>query len=137
MSSFALLVCRTTPMRLQQSRHRFGSGVASVVDPKRSAPLLKAHLKAKGCDLPFYDYLDSYEEEFHRLVALAKAEYPSLIQVRVVNQDDGLWLWSQAERDGLTEIVFDGDEPSEAPGFVSGRTGFFADDQGMLRTLVR
>src|SRR4051794_26218781 len=124
-------------MRLQPSRHRVVGGVAPVTDPRRSAPLLKSYLKAKGCDLPFYDYLDSYEEEFQRLVVLAKAEYPSLVRVRLVNGDDGRCGWSVAERDGLTEIVFDGDEPDEALGFVSGQTGCFADDQGVLRTLVR
>lgn len=124
-------------MRLQQSRHRVVGGVAPVNDPKRSAPLLKAYLKAKGCDLPFYDYLDSYEEEFQRIVALAKAECPSLVHVRVTNRDDGGCDWSAAESDGLTEIVFDGDEPDEALGFVCGRTGCFADDRGVLRTFVR
>lgn len=123
-------------MRLQQSRHRVVGGVAPLIDPKRSPPWLKAYLKAKGCDLPFYDYLDSYEEEFQRIVALAKAEFPSLVHVRVINRDDGRCHWSAAERDGLTEIVFDGDEPDEALGFVSGRTECFADDQGVLRTLV-
>src|SRR5262249_47608528 len=110
-SSLAPNPLQEPPMRLQQSRHRAVGGIAPIADAKRNAPLIKSHLKARGCDLPFYDYLDSYEEEFQRIVARAEAEYPSLIDVRVVEHDDGRCGWSEAERDGLTEIVFDGDEP--------------------------
>ena len=52
------------------------------------AKKLKPALKAKGCDLPFYDFLDSYETEFNRLVAWAKETCPSLHGVFEISNGD-------------------------------------------------
>ena len=42
---------------------------ADFKDFRVKAPYVKRYLQSKGCDLPFYDYLDSYEEAFHRIAA--------------------------------------------------------------------
>lgn len=122
-------------MRLQQSRHGV-VGTAQLANPSRNASMLKAILRAKGCDLPFYDHLDSYEQEFQRIVAKAKGECRSLVNVRVVD-DFGYCGDPELERNGLTEIVFDGDRADNGTGFVNGRTECFADDRGALRTFVQ
>ena len=51
---------------------------ASVQDFWAKADRVKAHVRAQGCNLPFFDFLDSYEEEFRRVVAWAKNTFPSL-----------------------------------------------------------
>jgi hypothetical protein len=44
---------------------------AQIDDMRRNAPEVKRALRRVGCDLPFYDYLDSYSEEFARIMAWA------------------------------------------------------------------
>lgn len=56
----------------------------SLQTARRKARHIKATLRRSGFSLPFYDYLDSYEEEFHRIAEWAKAEYPSLLKVHEV-----------------------------------------------------
>lgn len=51
---------------------------AAIEEARRVAPAMKAALKAKGCDLPFYESIDSAEDEFNRLVAWAKSTRWSL-----------------------------------------------------------
>ena len=48
---------------------------AQITDTRRLAPRMKRDLRAKGCVLPFYETLDAYEEEFHRVVAWAKSPH--------------------------------------------------------------
>ena len=46
-----------------------------------------AQLKRKGCDLPFYYDLQSYQGEFFRTMIQAKKDYPTLLNVHRVNSE--------------------------------------------------
>jgi hypothetical protein len=58
----------------------------SIRDFQRRAPAIKAALRKQGIELPFYDYLDSYPDEFRRIAAYAKAMYPRLLGVHEVER---------------------------------------------------
>lgn len=49
---------------------------------------MKAFLRSKGFDLPFFDCFDSYEDEFKKLVNWAKIEFPSLHNVYELSREE-------------------------------------------------
>lgn len=51
---------------------------------KSKGHLVKSHLRNKGIVIPFYDYLDSYPDEFNKIAEFAKQTYPSLMGVHEV-----------------------------------------------------
>lgn len=109
-----------------------------------NAPGIKAVLRENGCDLPFYEFLDSYADEFHRIVREAKSKYPTLIDVHEV--DDSVYdtpEWSaHLGYAALTKILFDIEEritdygEHEGVANICGITSAFLDSQGGLRTVV-
>jgi hypothetical protein len=82
------------------------------------APYLKAVLKGRGCILPFYDFLDSYADEFQRIGASAMKSHWSLLGIHEVEHE--LFAasdqnWPRLGYADLDQIVFDlGDA---APGY--------------------
>lgn len=59
---------------------------AEIGRHRKMAPLLKAALRAKGCDLQFFELLDPYEAEFAKVVAWGKQEFPALYAVYEVDR---------------------------------------------------
>ena len=57
----------------------------TIRDLRAKAPYIKMILRGRGCVLPFYDYLDSYPDEFQRIATAAKNEHPSLIGIHEVD----------------------------------------------------
>lgn len=62
---------------------------------KANASQMKRLLQQNGCELPFYDFLDSYEEEFQRIADAARAEHASLLGIHEVDDQ----MYSNRERD--------------------------------------
>ena len=69
----------------QQKQRQWEKENESVTNFRSQAPQLKPFLRSKGCDLPFYDFLDSYSDEFQRIVTEAKGNHPSLLDVLVAH----------------------------------------------------
>jgi hypothetical protein len=55
---------------------------------RRLAPAMKTALREKGCDLPFYDMLDSFEDEFKKLAMWSKEQIPTIHEVYEVGIKD-------------------------------------------------
>ena len=112
---------------------------------RAKAPYMKALLRGRGCVLPFYDYLDSYADEFHRIADAAKAEHPSLLGVHEV--DDIIFAeneknWSRLGYGDLQQIFFNlvddvpdyGTESLDAN--LRGSMSAFLDKDGNLRSVI-
>lgn len=111
---------------------------------KRRAPYIKKLMRNRGCDLPFYDLLDSYPEEFRRIVEWAKLEYPSLLSVLEV--EDTVFArpqdhWDELGCGKLTQVFFgDNNLADYESGVTKARyAGVMAglhDENKNLRTIV-
>jgi hypothetical protein len=132
--------------KAQQKQEQWEREKAAIEDRREFGPQMKAALQAKGCILPFYDGLDLAEDEFRKLVAWAKAVFPSLHEVYEVNSVD-FNLPSNSERLGLpgdwSQIFFScNDERSssyairEPQANLRGATTAFEDPAGGLHTVI-
>jgi hypothetical protein len=80
----------------------------SIQNIWRTAPYKKALVRHRGCDLGFYDYLDSFEKEFELLVTEAKKTYPCLMGIHEV--DDELWSnhsWDKLGYGDYEQVIFE------------------------------
>lgn len=110
------------------------------------APYIKSILRNRGCDLPFYDYLDSYREEFERTARQAISEHDSLMGVYEV--DDAVYSnperdWGQFGHGELEQIYFDiGEEFADygkslgKQANLCGCMSVFLDSEGEVKTLI-
>jgi len=69
-------------------KQKYDAEKKQIEEFRKNGALLKPSLRKVGCDLPFYDYLDSYTEEFERVVAAGRSAFPSLMGVHEVDDDD-------------------------------------------------
>ncbi|MCA9232472.1 MAG: hypothetical protein KDA57_17620 [Planctomycetales bacterium] len=69
----------------ERSRRQWEQERDQYKEFQRIAPTYKAHLKKHGCDLPFYDYIDSYTHEFARIKEEALKKHPSLLGIHEVS----------------------------------------------------
>lgn len=115
----------------------------SIKNFRAQAPQLKPFLRSNGCDLPFYDFLDSYADEFERIIVEAKGQYPTLVNVHEV--DDGVYRktdWSDLGYVGYQQIIFSTDDALDdygthnAKANLCGRTSAFTCPDQKLRTVV-
>jgi len=131
----------------QRKQKQWEREKAEIEDRWRKAPHMKAALRAKGCILPFYDTLDSYEAEFGKLVAWAKAEFRSLHEVYEVSpidlDDEGDWGRLGLPAD-WTQILFDCDDALAASyttrdttANLRGATTGFRDATGEFHTIIQ
>lgn len=114
-------------------------------DLRRKAPHIKALMKLRGIEPAFCDYLDSYEEEFHRVAEVALVEHASLLGIHEF--DDEIYRapekhFSDFGCDGLTQIFFNIDDQytdygsGTAESNMAGVTFAFDNADGDLRTLI-
>jgi len=81
----------------------------TIKDLRAKAPYIKIIVRGRGCVLPFYDCLDSYSDEFHRIATAAKAEHPSLIGIHEVDDDtfaEPEKHWSELGYGDLQQVFF-------------------------------
>jgi hypothetical protein len=106
-----------------------------IKEYRAKAPYLKSFLRGRGCVLPFYDFLDSYEDEFHRIADAAKAEHPSLLGVHEVDDQsyfEDVLNWSKLGYGHLNQVFFDIED--SVPGY--GRKGTDATMCGCMSTFL-
>lgn len=93
--------------RIERQREREREG---FLEFRAKAPHAKRLAKHRGFPLQFYDYLDSYEEDFYCLVAEAKQRHPGLVDVHEV--DDKTWKnhsWQKLGYDEFEQVLFEDD----------------------------
>lgn len=109
------------------------------------APQAKAVARARGFAFPFFDALDSYETEFHTLVAEARASHPSLVGVFEVDDEDRAFSerHQYGVEPGWEHIVFTCTDPNATTyndphheGNICGSTTAYREPGGRVRTLV-
>jgi hypothetical protein len=112
---------------------------------RAKAPYRKAALRGRGCVLPFYDYLDSYADEFQRIAGAAKAEHPSLVEVHEVDDQtvaDNERNWSKLGYGQFQQIFFEIEEgvPDYGAGSLDanlcGSMSAFLDTDQNLRSVI-
>lgn len=115
----------------------------SIKSFQAQAPKLKRFLRTKGCNLPFYDFLDSYTAEFERIVVEAKNSYPSLVGVHdVENSVYRNTDWSALGYGDYQQIFFYTDDEiadygtHDAKANLCGHTSAFLDREQNLRTVI-
>lgn len=117
----------------------------TLLEFQRKAPRIKAHLRKRGLNLPFYDYLDSYPAEFKRIAEYAKATYPSLLAVHEVEPEIFSNLeghWDALGCGNLKQVFFTIDESVADYGRrnldanLNGATIAFLDEEGKTRTVI-
>lgn len=127
----------------QRYRERFRKDSETLENFRTNAPQMKEELRKRGCDLPFYDYLDSYSDEFRRTAQEAKRRYRTLMDVREVSEDvykEG--DWASVGYGHLEQILFSTDDAASdygdkgTSGDIRGCTVAFHDPQHKLHTLV-
>lgn len=129
-----------------KDQRQWESEDATIKSHRRKAPYMKAILRSRGCVLPFYDFLDSYEAEFNKLVAEFQMNHPSLFGILEVDGnelDTRDWErygisseWKQVFytcEDDSTDTYGQGDKSAN----VNGHTITFKNPEGEIRTLVR
>jgi hypothetical protein len=120
---------------------------AEIENYRKLGPGYKAALRTKGCVLPFYEILDSAEEEFHRIVTCAKSVHPSLHEVYEVEMDDledevgwkrlGLPSdWSQVFYTCEDELAESYQAKDKSANLRGAATAFF-DDRGGFHTIIQ
>lgn len=108
---------------------------------------MKERLRRLGCTLTFFDFLDSYAEEFKKIVDWGKERFPSLGGVYEVDDktlDDNLNWRAFAEPNGWTYVTIEVDDATgasyTAPDMsanMRGSTTVFRDPGGNLKTVVQ
>jgi len=110
---------------------------------RQTGKRLKPILRKVGCDLLFYDYLDSYEERFQRIVEHAKASIPMLAGIHEVPsgvlEDTN---WEELGYGDLTQVFFSLSDTfadyvkADAQGNLRGSATFFVDESGAERAVI-
>jgi hypothetical protein len=116
---------------------------ARIEERRKVGPKMKAHVRAKGCNLPFYDGIDSAEEEFHRLVVWAKEQCRSLHAVfeaegKLIDDAASLGLpadWEQVTFD-MDDQVAESYLARDSKANLRGMTVAFRDAKGEFHTVI-
>lgn len=86
-----------------------------------AGPYLKRVLRRRGVILPFYEFYDSYADEYAKVVAQAQREFPSLLGVFEVPDDVYYSTDKSHHPPGLEHIVWTC--PGDANGYGLARDG--------------
>jgi hypothetical protein len=118
---------------------------ASIEGFRKMAVKVKPHLRKNGCDLPFYDFLDSWEEEFNRIKLRAIDEFQSLVGIHEVDKKT-FFAPNYADYgcDPTTLVDFDlgerftnyGRKSATTQVNMQGATTYFLDGDGGFTSLV-
>lgn len=118
---------------------------ATFENAQNIATQMKAELKQKGCHLAFYDFLDSYANEFRDIVTEGQREHASLLGIHEVSREVYENLdqhWGDFGYSDLEQVFYDIDESCEdylqrdKSANVNGVTIIFRESSGVFRTAV-
>jgi hypothetical protein len=131
--------------RRAAKQRRWEAENEQITSFRAKASEMKVALRAKGCVLPFYEFLDSYEDEFNAIVRAAALRFPSLVGAFEVDEAEyvtndftahGVGAdWDHLKfntQDLLAETYNDRDPASN----INGNTTAFLAPDGNLRILV-
>jgi hypothetical protein len=132
---------RNQKKRSKQQR-RWDAEKKSIDEFWAAAPEMKRRLRQWGCDLPFYDYLDSYTEKFEQIAKNALKGHPSLREIHEVDEPTfhakswaklgyGNWRQVQVHYDDKYENDYGKAATDEN---LCGCASIFYDEEGSLRT---
>ena len=115
---------------------------ASFEELHQKGIYIKRVYRQRGINLPFYDYYDSYFDEFLRVAAEAKQQFPSLLNI--VEADDEEYFGTDRSRfaAGMQQIFWrteaeeNGYGTSRDKSNVNGYTNAFIKEDGEVKTLV-
>ncbi len=112
---------------------------------KQKAPYIKQILRARGHDLPFYYYLDSFESVFKQVADKAVEEHPTLLGVHETsaNSPDENF-WQPLGYNDLTQIFYKIDDSFADYGKLAGKgkatleggMTSFRNGDGELRSII-
>lgn len=135
---------REKEKKLRQQKAKYEDEKATIENFRKVAPKLKPLLRRVGCDLPFYDFLDSYEEEFRRIVTTAIQQFPTLLSIHEV--DDAEFLqpdWANFGVDAAKQVFFNIDERfaqygkgSNSKANIRGSATFFLGDDCCCKSVI-
>jgi hypothetical protein len=123
--------------------HKHAKLQANFVELHRKGVYLKRILRQRGIDLPFYDYYDSYVEEFKKTAALAMQQFGSLLGI--VEVEDGDYFGTDRSKfaPGMRRIFWNSDDEPTGYGTsggdksnINGFTNAFENEEGQVKTLV-
>lgn len=130
---------RKQAKKRDQEYHRLEATFSQL---RTKGPYLKKMLRARGYDVPFYDFYDSYTDEFSKIVTQAVSDHPTLLGVFEVDDPDYFGSDHSKFAPGMTQIFWR--MPQEPSGYgkkgdesnISGNTMAFHTASGELKTLV-
>jgi hypothetical protein len=112
---------------------------------RTQAPKIKAFARARGCTLRFFEYLDSYEDEFNAIAKDAPARFQSLVGVFELDEAD--YIKEDRTRYGIEadweRVLFKTEAPlaetyndPDPDANLNGKTQAFLTPGGQLKTVV-
>lgn len=117
----------------------------TIKEFRAKAPYIKMILRGRGCVLPFYDYLDSYADEFQRIGETAKHDHPSLIGIHEVDDHtfgENEKNWPKLGYGDLEQVFFNigEDVPDYGTGSLDanlcGSMSVFLDPERNVRSVI-
>lgn len=138
-------MAKDSKQRRQKQREREHERLKATFDEfHRKGVYIKRVYRQRGVDLPFYDYYDSYYDEFARVVSQAKAAYRSLMDVVELEDRDYFEADRSALAPGMDQIFWHTEQEQNGYGTgsgsdesnINGYTNAFRDRDGRVRTLV-
>lgn len=127
----------------KQNFVRKAQEAASLEEVRKTGQALKPFLQKVGCDMAFYDYLDSYEVEFNRIVQAALSQRKSLVRVHEVSAEMlDAPQWDTLGHADLQQLYFT--IPDECEDYVKtdaqanlrGSATFFLDQSAALKSVI-
>ncbi len=124
-------------------KEQFESEKADIERWREMAPTMKARLRRIGCDLPFYDFLDSYDREFHRIASESIESIPTLLDIQEIDQEGRDDSARPYEFHGYKQVFFELDGrfaqyvEKNPKANVRGSAMFLLNDSGECGTVIR
>lgn len=126
-----------------QERERQKRKEHDFAEFRKTGTTLKPYLRRVGCDIPFYDYLDSYTTEFDRIQQDAIESLHSLVAVHEVPQKTlDTTDWKELGYGKLEQVFFSIPDrcadyvQSDAQANLCGSATFFRNQSGEMRSVV-
>ena len=136
-------MARDEKKRKQERRQREHDRLQATVENLHTKGVyLKRVFRQRGINVPFYDFYDSYYEEFKKVVLDATKQFPSLIGIFEVEDKDYFGTDRSHFAPGMEQIFWrsegeqNGYGTSNDDSNVNGYVNAFHANQGEVKTLV-
>ena len=131
----------------KRKQEQWEKEAAQITFNQRFASRMKRDLRAKGCVLPFFEMMDSSEEEFHRVVEWAKSEFQTLHGVFEVDEailDGSPDRHKLQVPEGWQQVIYQCEDEdlarsykaTDTPANIRGAATEFLDETGGVHTVI-